>query len=881
MKNEKNLDLRYSKIPKTKISLIKSNNKKEIFNTSELFIKKQKKPQIKKIIFNNSKDNTYIQQKKNKDIFPINNVRRTKINKNINNDKINEQINIMKLQMSCNILNQKISQLRNFSKEIDSYSYDKIKKNSYDSNINGRNFNLNETNINNTNRDNSPNYFSNYIGNKKKNNTKINLNSTTKRNFFHHPKLSFNNIIYNQKYLLKKFNFFNEIHNNNKYYGKYLLRNKNISQLSIRNKNNNNNNNFDKFNTTERNIINIPIILDTEETIKNRINIEKNKRMNYYLYNNNKNNNLMHKRFNSNGLNYSYINLKNKKFDKNNENIVNISMNNDNQNSLVYKYHKENKNNNYINIKNKNGVGEFDNFFLKDKSLFFIENSCNYNIVNQNSIELTARNNSNGNTSDNNKILQIEESSKFSFIISKNNINNNRNIQDNKDNKNNFKNISLNSNFDKNITNLNNKKILIPVNSINFSIKNEIKSNGNNINNLRNTDKNEEQINIINGLVVLKENLVEKKDINNQLNNKENIKNINHNKDIEQNENNENRYKKKNNNSPIKEVINQELNLLKDIKDKKEQKKEINLQSKENIEKEEKKVKEDFYVIVDQKDIKHKNNTIIHKSKEFDLLNIYDDRYFTEGKLISYDSELDQEKEQEKKIEKKRIIKTSPNVNKKVLFDISQTKIILYDLNNPASKIDVYDIKGNKKKINQIKLFEYKKRLCNNENKKLKSNLINCKKINYKKIIDKSLNKNSSKNQSKIKINKVKKIEISPNSIINRNLKKKHLNFLCDSIIKTIGPSSESELIQNFNEKEKINIKFRNNKNYFGRNKLINSYDNSIKKVNKNKERKNSKNSIHSKESRDSKEKELKRKKAKEKILSALETIKKYFEDID
>jgi hypothetical protein len=68
-------------------------------------------------------------------------------------------------------------------------------------------------------------------------------------------------------------------------------------------------------------------------------------------------------------------------------------------------------------------------------------------------------------------------------------------------------------------------------------------------------------------------------------------------------------------------------------------------------------------------------------------------------------------------------------------------------------------------------------------------------------------------------------------------------------------------------DKEKIGNKTKDEIKYIGRNKLKNNYEGSIEKLNNNKEIK--------------KNKEMKRKKAKEKILSAIEDIKKYFEEMD
>ena len=215
--------------------------------------------------------------------------------------------------------------------------------------------------------------------------------------------------------------------------------------------------------------------------------------------------------------------------------------------------------------------------------------------------------------------------------------------------------------------------------------------------------------------------------------------------------------------------------------------------------------------------------------------------------------------------------KSSSNLKKKkVYFDSKETNFILYDANKPAYKIEVYDNQGNKKKFIPIKINDYKKKL-NNRNKKLKSNLKNCPKINYKKIMNQSSTKNVStkniKNQEKNK--KFKKFEISPKK--SNSIKwKKHIHDLCDDIIKSIVPISERGNLKHNSlkkEKEKIGKKTKDEIKYIGRNKLKNNYEGSIEKLNNNKEIK--------------KNKEMKRKKAKEKILSAIEDIKKYFEEMD
>ena len=296
----------------------------------------------------------------------------------------------------------------------------------------------------------------------------------------------------------------------------------------------------------------------------------------------------------------------------------------------------------------------------------------------------------------------------------------------------------------------------------------------------------------------------------------------------------------------------------KEVKDNKENKE--NKDNKENKEvKDNKENKENKF----QSIIKNNNAPQVHeespsKSDEEEIFDILLER-------IRQNNEMSEKTKEEKKS------KSSSNLKKKkVYFDSKETNFILYDINKPASKIEIYDNQGNKKKFIPIKINEYKKKL-SNRNKKLKSNLKNCPKINYKNILNESSSRNVSskniKNQKKNK--KFKKFEISPKK--SNSIKwKKHIHDLCDDIIKSIVPISERGPLK-YNsikkDKEKNDNKTKEEIKYIGRNKLKNNCEGSIEKLNKNKEIK--------------KKQEMKRKKAKEKILSAIEDIKKYFEEME
>ena len=885
MKSLKYSSKLFNKIPTTKISLIKV-NKKNIFDTSNILINKRKQKQKN---ISNHRANLSYAPSTNTEFFSL-----RKINPSKKNNE--EQINIMKLQMSCNILNQKINQLRNFSREIDSYSYDKVKRNQNSTNINetaAENNIINEKGFNNTQKLNLFNCYNDKRSVFPISNLK-NMNTTTKK-FFHYPKLSFNEDISlnnirirnNNKNNINKIitnkkkcsftnynNYINKI--NRRRIDKNLIRNKKLNPLSSENESDmNSNNNYTKYYDTERKLINFPSMLNdapSQNNINKRIDTNCHKKMQNYIYYNKKLNKseFFHKRFYSYGLNnnYSDINCKsqhiNLNINKDTSNINSINMdNNRNQNRIEFKY--------YGNEKNRCGIGNFDNFFLKDKSLFFIENSCNYNIVNQNSMDMTPR----VNDMNRNK-LQIQEGSKLNYFTPKNEIK--------------FNNKIIEKKFELNYNRYNQKSstenILVPINSVNFTLNDgnkikEIKDNKiNNINDKQNKkldeinkNKNIEQNtkikkednsedkykNLISEIKIkekdtLEELKIEKADNINDMNMNENMKDsLSENNDIIIHSEKESDIS----NFLIKDttqgrIIITDSEKEKEIKDNKE-----NKEFKENKENNKNKGNKSQGIT------KSKNCNQVHeespfKSDEEEIFDILLER-------IRQNNEMSEKTKEEKKS------KSSSNLKKKkVYFDSKETNFILYDANKPAYKIEIYDNQGNKKKFIPIKINDYKKKL-NNRNKKLKSNLKNCPKINYKKIMNESSSKNVStkniKNQEKNK--KFKKFEISPKK--SNSIKwKKHIHDLCDDIIKSIVPISERGNLKHNSlkkEKEKIGKKTKDEIKYIGRNKLKNNYEGSIEKLNNNKEIK--------------KNKEMKRKKAKEKILSAIEDIKKYFEEMD
>ena len=281
MKSLKYSSKLFNKIPTTKISLIKV-NKKNIFDTSNILINKRKQKQKN---ISNHRANLSYAPSTNTEFFSL-----RKINPSKKNNE--EQINIMKLQMSCNILNQKINQLRNFSREIDSYSYDKVKRNQNSTNINetaAENNIINEKGFNNTQKLNLFNCYNDKRSVFPISNLK-NMNTTTKK-FFHYPKLSFNEDISlnnirirnNNKNNINKIitnkkkcsftnynNYINKINRRRIY--KNLIRNKKLNPLSSENESDmNSNNNYTKYYDTERKLINFPSMLNdapSENNIK-------------------------------------------------------------------------------------------------------------------------------------------------------------------------------------------------------------------------------------------------------------------------------------------------------------------------------------------------------------------------------------------------------------------------------------------------------------------------------------------------------------------------------------------------------------------------------------------------------------------------------------
>ena len=704
MKSLKYSSKLFNKIPTTKISLIKV-NKKNIFDTSNILINKRKQKQ--KNISNHTANLSYAPST-NTEFFSLN-----KINPSKKNNE--EQINIMKLQMSCNILNQKINQLRNFSREIDSYSYDKVKRNKNSTNINetaAENNIINEKGFNNTQKLNLFNCYNDKRSVFPISNLK-NMNTTTKK-FFHYPKLSFNEDISlnnirirnNNKNNINKIitnkkkcsftnynNYINKI--NRRRIDKNLIRNKKLNPLSSENESDmNSNNNYTKYYDTERKLINFPSMLNdtpNQNNINKRIDTNCHKKMQNYIYYNKKLNKseFFHKRFYSYGLNnnYSDINCKsqhiNLNINKDSSNINSINMdNNRNQNRIEFKY--------YGNEKNRCGIGNFDNFFLKDKSLFFIENSCNYNIVNQNSMDITPR----VNDMNRNK-LQIQEGSKLNYFTPKNEIK--------------FNNKIIEKKFELNYNRYNQKSstenILVPINSVNFTLNDgnkikEIKDNKiNNINDKQNKkldeinkNKNIEQNtkikkednsedkykNLISEIKIkekdtLEELKIEKADNINDMNMNENMKDsLSENNDIIIHSEKESDIS----NFLIKDttqgrIIITDSEKEKEIKDNKENKE--NKDNIENIENKEKK---------SQGITKSKNCNQVHeespfKSDEEEIFDILLER-------IRQNNEMSEKTKEEKKS------KSSSNLKKKkVYFDSKETNFILYDINNPEYKIEV------------------------------------------------------------------------------------------------------------------------------------------------------------------------------------------------
>ena len=853
-----------NKNPNNKISLIKV-NKKDNFNTANIFIKKKKFKQ--KNIINQSNDySSDIYLRHNTDYMPFHKIKpiRTK------SDISNEQIDIMQFQSSCNILNHKINQLRNFSKEIESYSSDNIKKNINTSNTSNTSDTFKNVNYKDVFRINNVNYLS-YINNqniinKRNKFTKLNLNYTTKK-YFENQQLSRNS--FNNIYNINNINKAN-INNKKKYsYGYFNNHINNINKINeinhiginnnITRKRKENNlshqinydinifNNYDRFGENERKLTSIPLNINDE---KDKINLNYNNKLKNHqrpIYNKlfNNNNNIYHKRVNSYGINtFNDINYINQ--------IINTSNNNRNNiNSENRKIIKINQNN-----KNENKIGYFDNFFLKNKSLYFIENSCNYNIVNQNSIEKTPITNQEN--------FQIQEISKLTYFTTESNKNNNTNNNEIKI----IGNKNTDNGNDNDKQNNCNKKILIPINinyfslntdgndnKINNSDKNEKKITENNLrkNYILNSNKKEDKIKLNKAIKKLK---IQKSILNNEIKiNKNNNEDSKDSKDslretddiiidsdkgsINSNNNDNNK-----NNTEGKIISSDSENGVENEHEKGEE----SIQNNNN------------FTEPRQDSLKTNKNINDNNDKEDDL---------SKSEEEIFNLLLEKVKQNKELIEKNKKGKTS---KKKVYFDKNENNYILYDLNKPVTKIKIYDNKGKNIKFIPIKLNDYidKLKYSNvSQYKKLKPNLINTPKINYKKLIE---NSNKNYNKSEKKVNKIKKIKISPNTNSNNirnSLKlKKHINSLCDNIIKTIDPLSAREIQFNIN-KDKINFNNTNNSssNFKKRKNIKNSYDINKKKNDKN----NEKNNIIN----------LKRKKAKEKILNAIEDIKRYFKDID
>jgi hypothetical protein len=259
----------------------------------------------------------------------------------------------MKIKMSCNILNHKINQLRNFSKEIDSHSLDNIK------------YNINATdNINIQNKNEylkrNDNYLS-YMSNQQTENQSIKFNnidmSYSSKKYYLNHKLSFNdensfngvnkiNINNKKKYSFTNYN--NHIDNINKIskinkigINNNAVRRKNISKTYRQNETDINlYNDIERFNETERQLKNIPVLIKNEKLdnigfIINKKNIFDKKAQKFKQPFYNKiinNNNIFHKRFNSyginniSGINYQSQNIEINQYKNslNNENIQKI-----------------------------------------------------------------------------------------------------------------------------------------------------------------------------------------------------------------------------------------------------------------------------------------------------------------------------------------------------------------------------------------------------------------------------------------------------------------------------------------------------------------------------------------------------------------------------
>ena len=819
-------------------------NKKNTFNTANIFTKKQNiNPNPNNLLNQSNIDfSSNLSLRNNIDYIPFNKIKSLRTKNDINN----EQFDIVKFQSSCNILKQKINQLRRFSKEIESHSYDKIRNNSNYSDIK----NPKKDNPENESNRNSINYTS-YIN--KQNNinhrnafSNLNLNYTSKK-YFQNQKLfhnSFNNIneinTSNKKQYsdeninnhINSFNTNNQINNLNNV-GLNNITRKNMEENNLNKKFDydiNIYNNYSRFDENERSLINNPLIINDE---KDKINQNNNNLNNYQNTLNNKyfNNNIINHinhnindedKINQNNNNNNNLNnyqnpLYNKLFNNNilshrrfnSYGINNFTCNNSNQimnnsiisNNSIKSFNNENSQKMKFIQKthetNGKAVDYFDKFFLRNRGINFIENSCNYNIVNQND-------------------FQIQETSTISYFSIENNKNNNKEI--------NF-NINKNFNHDNNI--------FVPINLNNFSLNNYNKKGEKGLQN----DENN---------FIKEKNLDEIK--------KANIQNIFIN----------NKYNKKNNiNDILKDSIYKRNDMMINVNNESHnnifntdtQGKALWDQDKEN--------RNNNILIVTEP-----NNIKINSNKNKNIKNEKDDSLSKSDEEEIFQKLLEKVK-QGREIPIKKQKKRTQNSNKKVHFDKNITDYIIYDLNKPATKIVIYDNKGKTKKYNPIQLNDYIETLKYSnisQYKKLKSSIINCPKINYKKIIE-----DSYKNFYKTNKNVNRKLKISPDYKNTRNTinLKKQINTFCNNIIKTIDP-----------------IPVRGMKLYKNKNKEKNNVFNSTN-ISKDKKRyilKNSCDHYNNKKNNKNKEKkyiDLKRQKAKEKILNAIEDIKKYFKEIE
>ena len=371
------------------------------------------------------------------------------------------------------------------------------------------------------------------------------------------------------------------------------------------------------------------------------------------------------------------------------------------------------------------GLEYFDSFFLKNKNLYFIENSCNYNIVNQNSTEKINNNMYNN--------FQIQESSKLTYFTS-----NNKKDNNNINTENIFNNEKNQKSFD-----IKNKNNLIQIYSNNFSINGEIKEGEEKSSNYKSKDNNFNSNFIINSINNIEIKSNEKVILNKIITEKENKK------DEKQSE--DNKSINENINDSITErddiIINNEKDSLPSSIMNRNNTDEKKIQSDSEQEKEIKKfynpiknLKNRIFLTEENKKKKEKGESPSKGEEEI-------------IKLIL--AKIKQNKDISKKIEKEK----EKMCKKKVFFDNNQTNYILYDLNKPATKIMIYDNKGKTKRFIPMKLNEYINRIKNSNVSKYKKkpNLKNYIKINYKKIIE-----DTNKLMKKNKTNKLKKAKITP-----------------------------------------------------------------------------------------------------------------------